>query len=413
MIEQLFATKAVELTHQKPLGAHLAPYANVLAQVGYASHSIRNHIVVIADFNRWLHRRHIELPNLESKAVDQFVQYHHRQTGISRGDAGILNKFLAVLSQMGVLHDQDRQRVTARSQQQDIKDEFRRYLLEQRGLSEATLRYYISFSDRFLSERFRNQSVNLSALRVADVTAFVQNQAHQLSVGRAKLLVTALRSFCRYLRSSGEIALDLAACVPTVPNWSKATLPKFLPPGTVPRVLRHCDRKTPLGRRDYAILLLLARLGLRAGEVVALSLEDIDWEGGQVTIRGKGGRSTQMPLPTDVGEAIAAYLRKGRPHCSSRRIFICAKAPLRGFASSVAICCIVRQALERAGVESPRKGAHLFRHTLACDLLRQGCSLDEIGELLRHRSPNTTEIYAKVDLTSLRSVALPWPGGNR
>jgi site-specific recombinase XerD len=159
--------------------------------------------------------------------------------------------------------------------------------------------------------------------------------------------------------------------------------------------------------------LLLARLGLRAGEVVALNLEDIDWEAGQMTIHGKGGRSAQMPLPTDVGEAIAAYLQRGRPHCSSRRIFIRAKAPLGGFASSVAICCIVMQALERAGVESPRKGAHLFRHTLACDLLRQGCSLDEIGELLRHQSPNTTEIYAKVDLTALRSVAQPWPGGSR
>jgi site-specific recombinase XerD len=384
MIEQLFATKAVELTHQKPLGAHLAPYANVLAQRGYARHSIRNHIVVIADFNRWLHRRHIELPNLDGKAVNQFVRYHHRQTGVYRGDAGILNKFLAMLGQTGVFHYHDHQSVTVRSPQQNLTDEFRRYLLERRGLSEATLRYYVSFSDQFLSERFRNQSVNLSALRAADVTAFVRKHVHQLSAGRAKLLVTALRSFCRYLRSSGEIALDLAACVPTVPNWSKATLPKFLPRGTVQRVLRHCDRKTFLGRRDYAILLLLAKLGLRAGEVVALNLEDIDWEVGPMTIRGKGGRSAQMPLPTDVGEAIAAYLRKGRPHCSSRRIFICAKAPLRGFASSVAICCIVRQALERAGVESPRKGAHLFRHTLACDLLRQGCSLDEIGELLRH-----------------------------
>jgi integrase len=177
--------------------------------------------------------------------------------------------------------------------------------------------------------------------------------------------------------------------------------------------LSRCDRQTSLGRRDYAILLLLARLGLRAGEVVALNLEDVDWEAGQMTIRGKGGRSAQMPLPADVGEAIAAYLRDGRPHCLGRRIFIRAKAPLEGFASSVAICFIVMRALRRAGVDSARKGAHLFRHTLACDLLRQGCSLDEIGELLRHESPNTTAIYAKVDLAALHSLALPWPGGSR
>ncbi|MGA3242447.1 MAG: tyrosine-type recombinase/integrase [Bryobacteraceae bacterium] len=198
--------------------------------------------------------------------------------------------------------------------------------------------------------------------------------------------------------------------MPTVPNWSRSTLPKFLPPGTVQRVLTRCDRRVPLGRRNYAILLLLARLGLRAGEVVALNLEDIDC---QMTVHGKGGRSIQMPLPADVGEAIAAYLRNGRPHCSSRRVFIRAKAPLGGFASSVAICVIVMRALQRAGVASARKGAHLFRHTLACDLLRQGCSLDEIGELLRHQSPNTTAIYAKVDLAALHSLALPWPGGSR
>jgi integrase len=200
--------------------------------------------------------------------------------------------------------------------------------------------------------------------------------------------------------------------VPTVPNWSKATLPKFLPPGAVQRVLTGCDRRTSIGRRDYAILLLLSRLGLRGGEVVALNLEDIDWECGQITIHGKGGRSAEMPLPADVGEAIAAYLRYDRRRSCSRRVFIRAMAPLTGFASSVAICFIVKKALERAGVQSPRKGAHLFRHTLACDLLRQGCSLDEIGEVLRHKSPETTAIYAKVDVTALHSLALPWPGGN-
>jgi site-specific recombinase XerD len=278
-------------------------------------------------------------------------------------------------------------------------------------LSKATLQNYVPFIDQFLSERFRNKRLNLSTLRATDVTGFVQRHAHRLSPGRAKLLVTALRSFFRYLRHRGEISLDLAGCVPTVPNWSRSTLPKFLSPGTVQRVLKRCDRQAPLGRRNYAILLLLARLGLRGGEVVALNLEDID--SSQMTVHGKGGQSTPMPLPTDVGEAIAAYLRHGRPRCSSRRVFIRAKAPLGGFANSVAISLIVMRALERAGVESARKGAHLFRHTLACDLLRQGCSLDEIGELLRHQSPDTTAIYAKVDLVGLHSVALPWPGGSR
>jgi site-specific recombinase XerD len=393
------------------LSEHLDAYATAIAQQGYARHSIRTQVVVIADFSRWLQQRHIGLQDLDGKVVDRFVRHHQQQTGIRRGDAGILHRFLAMLCQTGVV--EQRQELSVQNPRQKITDAFRRYLLQERGLSRATLQNYVPFIDQFLAERFRNQTLNLSALRAADVTGFVQRHAHQFSPGRAKLLVTALRCFCRYLRHCGEIAVDLAGCVPAVPNWSRSTLPKFLPPGTVQRVLSRCDRQTPLGRRDYAILLLLARLGLRGGEVVALNLEDIDWESGQMTIRGKGGRSAQMPLPTDVGEAIAAYLRDGRPRCSSRRVFIRAKAPLGGFASSVAICFIVMQALRRAGVESARKGAHLFRHTLACDLLRQGCSLDEIGELLRHQSPNTTAIYAKVDLPALHSLALPWPGGSR
>lgn len=413
MIDQLFTLPStIERLRQGPLSSHLDGYAATLTQQGYARHSMRIQVVVIADFSRWLQQKHIALQDLDGKAVRRFVEHRQRQKGIRRGDTGILNRFLAMLGRTGVVVQ--RQRPTVRSSQRSITDEFRRYLSEERGLSRATLQNYVPFVDQFLSERFRHNILNLCALRAADVTGFVRRHAHQFSPGRAKLLVTALRSFCRYVQHRGDIGVDLAACVPTVPYWAKSTLPRFLPPGTVQRVLSRCDRRTTIGRRNYAILLLLARLGLRAGEVVTLNLEDIDWEAGQMTIRGKAGRSAQMPLPADVGEAIAAYLRNGRPHCSSRRVFIRAKAPLAGFASSVAICFIVEQALQRAGVESARKGAHLFRHTLACDLLRQGCSLDEIGELLRHQSPDTTAIYAKVDVTALHSLALPWPrGGGR
>ncbi len=411
MINQLFTLPStIERLRHGPLSVHLDAYAAAIAQQGYARHSIRTQVVVIADLSRWLQHKHISLQDLDGKAVDRFLQHHQRQSRVCRGDAGILSRFLAWLGQTGVV---EQHREPVESPRQNVTHRFGRYLLQERGLSTATLQNYVPFIDQFLSERFRSKTLNLSTLRAADITGFVQRHAHRFSPGRAKLLVTALRSFFRYLRYRGEISLDLAACVPTVPNWSRSTWPKFLPPGTVQRVLSRCDRQAPLGRRNYAILLLLARLGLRAGEVVALNLEDIDWEAGQMTVHGKGGRSIPMPLPTDVGEAVAAYLRSGRPRCSSRRVFIRAKAPLGGFASSVAISVIVMRALQRAGVESARKGAHLFRHTLACDLLRQGCSLDEIGELLRHQSPNTTAIYAKVDLTALHSLALPWPGGSR
>src|SRR6516225_77819 len=193
---------------------------------------------------------------------------------------------------------------------------------------------------------------------------------------------------------------------------STPTLPPACPRW---RIGRHRVYPKPFhpGRRDYAILLLLARLGLRAREVTTLTLEALDWEAGGITVRGKGGHDSPMPLPPEAGEALADYLRNGRPPTASRYVFLRARAPIQSLKGSWAIACVVRRALARAGMESPRKGAHQFRHGLACQMLRRGASLAEIGEVLRHRSPQTTAIYAKVDLPALRSLALPWPGGGR
>jgi len=294
-----------------------------------------------------------------------------------------------------------------------IEEEFGPYLRNERALAPATIAYYLYFSRQFLLDRFAAGQVQLSALRAADVVSFVQRQALRVQRKRAKLLTTALRSFLQFARYGGYIQTDLAAAVPTVANWSMASIPKALPPEHVRPILAHCNRQTATGRRDYAILLLLARLGLRAGEIVAMELEDIDWHGGHITVRGKGGNWTQLPLPADVGEAVAAYLRDGRPTATTRRVFLRARAPIRGFQDHRAVSSLVKHALARAGIASTRKGAHQFRHLLATELLRKGASLSEIGELLRHRSPQTTAIYAKVDTASLRTLALPWPGGAR
>ena len=203
---------------------------------------------------------------------------------------------------------------------------------------------------------------------------------------------------------------DLSAAVPGVAGWRLTHLPKALSIGQVEQLLASCDRRTPAGRRDYAILMLLARLGLRGGEVSALTLDDIDWEHGEIAIRGKGQRLARLPLPADVGTSIADYLRRDRPVCSTRRVFIRIRAPRRGFVSPSVICCVVRRALKRASLDPAFKGAHLLRHSLATDLLRRGASLTEIGQVLRHSQPDTTQIYAKVEITALRAIALPWPG---
>jgi site-specific recombinase XerD len=393
-----------------PLADQLNAYLSLVRGQGYDPGSARIQIQVIVKFSHWLRRKGAELRDVDQSVVERFLQGHRDARSSSRGDAATLNRLLHMLRQNGAAQKEKR---TVPSRREKLAEDYRHYLLQERGLSQATATNYLPFIEQFLSERFEKGRVNLSQLRAPDVTSFVQRHARDFSPARASLLVTALRSFLRHLQFQGKIKTDLAVCVPAVAWWSFATMPKFLPAGDVQKVLKHCDRRTSIGRRNYAILLLLARLGLRAGEVVALNLEDIDWDNGHITVRAKGGRWSQLPLPADVGKAIALYLRQDRPQGSCRRVFLRHRAPTVGFANSIAISSLVMSALKRAGVESARKGAHLFRHGLATDMLRHGASLDEIGDLLRHKSPNTTAIYAKVDLVALRSLALPWPGGAR
>jgi len=393
------------------LSEHLDAYAAGVAEQGYSHDSIRQQIVAIADFSRWRKQKNIDVHALDSKVVDRFLRLRGRPRRVRRGDPKTLQRLLTMLRQKGVVKPHQPP-VTDNAQARIVAD-FQRYLLQERGLSPLTLLHYVAVMEQFLSERFHNRAPNFAMLRAPHVTGFVMRHARQLSPMRARLMVTALRSFFRYRRHRGAIATDLAACVPTVPNWSLSTLPRFLPAATVERILECCDQTTSVGRRNHAILLLLARLGVRAGEVVGLSLDDIDWSKGQITLRGKGGKSAQLPLAADVGAALAAYLRHDRPRSATRRVFLRHRAPLVGFGNSSTISSLVRRALKHAGVESAHTGAHVLRHSLATSLLRQGGSLDEIGELPRQQSPNTTAIYAKVDVTALHTLALPWPGGGR
>jgi site-specific recombinase XerD len=397
-------------TQLGPWAGYLNAYTTLIKERGYAPVSVQTQVQLITKFCEWLRRGHAEVHALDEIIVERFLRRHQSADSVRRGDAAALFRFLQMLREQGATQQQKKSPLPPQGQ---LTTNFGRYLLEERGLTQATVVNYVPFIDQFLSARFQQIPFNVSQLRAPDVTDFVRRQAHKLSPGRAQLLVTALRSFLRYLRHQGRVTTDLAVCVPTVARWSFVTLPKFIPADTVQKVLDRNDRQTPVGRRNYAILLLLARLGLRACEIVALNLEDIDWENARITIRSKGGRWAQLPLPADAGEALALYLRHGRPCCSCRRVFIRDRAPRIGFANSIAVSTLVMRALERAGVDSARKGAHLFRHSLATAMIRKGASLDEIGQLLRHQSPNTTAIYAKVDLPALRPLALPWPGGAR
>jgi site-specific recombinase XerD len=389
-----------------PLAPYLDVYLKQIEQEDFNPSSVPCQAYAIARLSRWLERLNIPLKDFDESRAREFLG---RDPGIVHfPEPATIRRLVLILQEAGVLKVKQQAALTA---VQCHVAGYRRYLSQQRGLSETSLPNYTSFIETFLSERFGRGEPCMAKLCATDVTSFMTSQVAKLSPGRTKLLVTALRSFFRYLLHRGEITIALAGCVPSVATWSFSAIPKSLPTGAVRRLLEEQDQTTPNGRRDYAIMVLLARLGLRAGEVVALNLDDIDWDNAVIRIHRKGGRWTTLPLLDEVGEAIAAYLRSGRPECSSRRVFLRHRAPVRGFAHTITVSSIVRRSLRRAGVDTVRTGAHLLRHSLAVDLLRKGASLSEIGDVLGHRSPDTTALYAKVDLAALRPLALPWPAG--
>ncbi len=243
-----------------------------------------------------------------------------------------------------------------------------------------------------------------------DIRQFLVQHAHDQSPSSAKNMCWTLRAFSRYLLFQGYTTHDLSSAVPSIRAWRLTALPEYLSMKQIETVLNSCDKASMLGLRDYAILMLLSRLGLRANEVVLLRLDDINWHSGSLMIRGKGRTLVSLPLLSEVGAALSDYLLKARPKTKSRSLFVRALAPHSRLASSAAISCIAKSALIRAGLKLQHKGTHIFRHSLATNLLRAGASLSEIGQVLRHKSHDTTRIYAKVDIDGLRELAMPWPG---
>lgn len=412
MTEQYFPDPVIrQRLYVGPLAAYIDEFAALLASQGYASEVAKEKLRLVAHVSRWLHRKKLRIEDLDEDRIRQFLRHRRRQGVVGQQGPATGKAVLAHLRELG--------RIPVPPEPIDdnavdrIACDFARFLAQERGLASVTILNYVSIVRCFLSERFGAGAVRLGELCPNDVNQFIFQQASKVSPRRAQLTVTALRSFLRYLRQRGDITTDLVAAVPTVANWRLAPVPKALPPAQVEHLLRSCNLHTAAGQRDHALLLLLARLGLRAAEVVAMTLDDIDWEAGVLIVRGKGARREPLPLPQDVGEALVNYLAQGRPRCATRRLFVRLHAPHRGFASSCAVCDVVQRALARAGLNPALKGAHLLRHSLATRLLRNGASLAEIGELLRHRRPETTQIYAKVDVGALRALAQPWPGGAR
>jgi site-specific recombinase XerD len=347
---------------------------------------------------------------LDESAISAYVD-GRKSRREHRGQAA--HNFLKYLRAEGVVpsrpHKPDRSPITVCAKR--YEDHLRR----ERGTCEGTVQGYVAVVRRFLRHRFGRGPVKLRRLEAEDIQTYMLDQARTASPRSVGNLASALRSFSRFLFARGETASDLSGGI-IVPKATRISgIPSCLSAGEVDKLLDACDLKTPVGRRDRAILLLLARLALRAREVSRLELGDIRWRSGEIVVRGKGNTVDRLPLLEEVGKALATYLVKDRPKSSSRRVFFRSLAPLRPFQGGAAIGSVVRRAVQRTGLNPPVRGAHLLRHSLATRMIREGASLAEIGEVLRHHSPGTAEIYAKVDFDALRTIAPAWPlaGGGR
>ena len=377
---------------------------------GYANKSMKLSSRLVTDYAVWLDQRSIDGDSLSEPHATDYLNERWLHRRRRRGDVFTLHAFDRLVApdgyKVGALHE------ALITPARRVRLEFEHYLMHDRGLAAASIRLYGDTVGRFLDSFFADSAVQLGQLAAVDVIRFVTAEAARMHhPKRSQVMTTALRSFLQYGRYRGEIVADLYSCVPTVANWSKAAIPRSISRVQVQCLLGACDQQSGAGNRDYAMLLLIARLGLRASEVVGLTLEDIDWTAGVIQIRGPAQRVDRLPLPSDVGAALVDYLRHWRPACVARNVFIRSRAPRRALLGPSAVSCIVLRALQRAGIDSPTKGAHLLRHSLATQMLAGGASLGEIAEILRHRNQQTTMIYAKVDLASLQTLVLPWPGG--
>ncbi len=410
MFEHFFdGASRVRGLREGPGGPFLEGFAEGLFYAGYAEITARRHIRAAEHLICWSGGEGIPISSLTENLVDKFGDHlngcqcpgygHTHRLELLNG----AHLFLKHLRETGCATtsvdqptDQDPVLLTA----------FCEWMRQQRGACDLTL-YNYSLSIRDLLKRIGDDPGRLDAKSLRQL---VLEKSQQCGLAAAKTCTTALRMFLRFLIAEGKCSAHLFGAVPVLAHWRLSSLPRYLEPEEVERVISSCDPHSPVGRRDRAILLLLARLGLRAGDIVKLRLGDIDWKAAAIQVSGKGRREVRLPLDQEVGWALVAYLQDGRPQTDTDVLFVRSRAPFRAFACHSAVSVIVTQAMRRAGVTCQGGGAaHVLRHSVATSMLRQGASLQDIADILRHRSIETTQIYAKVDVTALRQIAQPWP----
>jgi len=387
-----------------PLVPFAAGYESWLSSRSYSPSAAEDRLCQLGQLSRWLEQQRLSVGELTDEQAGRFLAARRAAGRLSWVSPRSVVLPLAFLREVGAVPASTP--VPVHGPLEELLAEYCRYLLVERRLCEHTVFDEYGPPARVFLEGFETtDGLFLQRLSAADVSSFLARECPRRSASRARNLVCALRSLLRYLHVAGAIEKPLVWAVPSVADLRDRTLPRGLEPATVAKLLASCDRRTLIGRRDYAILVLLSRLGLRAGEVASIGLDDIDWRTGLLLVRGKGSRHDMLPLAVDVGEAIVSYLRY-RPRCECRALFLRITAPRQGLNRST-VAWVVRAACDRAGL--PRVGSHRLRHTAATEMLRAGASLVEIGQVLRHREQRTTALYAKVDTKALRTLARPWP----
>jgi site-specific recombinase XerD len=383
-------------------------YERMLNQRGHSPRAIKERLELVGLLGAWLAARGLSASELTPPIAQEFLTTHRDAFRHRVPTLRMLEPLFDFLHGLGVLPVEGEKTGSV----EILIDRYGRYLKRDRGLAPLTIVRYQRMARRFLLRRSSGAGGKdgTDGLQAREVHGYLLECCSRLTLASAKREAADLRSLLRFLYLQDLTETDLGTSVPPVAGWRGGRLPTTMSAGQVTAVLEHCDRSHPGGLRDYAILTLLSRLGLRSGEVAALQLTDVDWRGGEIWIRGKSRRQDRLPLTTDVGEAIASYLRYGRTRSSCPQIFLTKYAPHRGIHPS-SITRVVYAACERAGL--PPAGGHRLRHALATEMLRQGGDLLEIGQVLRHRDLATTSVYAKLDQTALTTVARPWPGAQR
>ncbi len=390
------------------LSQHIEGFFKSLLQQGYSKENMSHRSKIILELDHWLLQHRLKVDSLDEKLVCKFIAYKKIKYKLGGDDIAVLNRFITYLRSNDFIPKKIPKTVAIGTSESYVSS-FVQYLEEEIGLSTSTILMYSRSARYFLQWRFKSKKPDLLKVTFQDITKFLTAHVHDKCSKSIANTATNLRSFFAFLYHKGMINLDLASAMLSVGVWDQKSIPEHLSEEEVEKLLDSCDRKSALGVRNFAILMLLVRLGIRVGELANLTLDDLDWANSEITIRGKSSFIRRLPITNEVGKALVAYLKKGRPHCESRFVFICSQPPLRGLKGPSTVSTIVEVALKRAGIATRKKGAHLLRHTFATHLLRHGSSMQEVGQVLGHRSINTTAVYAKVDFQKLNLVSIPWP----